>query len=71
MHAAEKGWSLDAQICEQQGGKREAWLNTGFGADCALSNLENKIMLNKWSKKKKKTREEKRHEETWGGPKVC
>lgn len=24
LNAAEKGWSLDAQICEQQGGKREA-----------------------------------------------
>lgn len=64
MHAAEKGCSLDAQISEQQGRKREAWLNIGFGADLCFGQLGEQDYVKQVVKE---TREEKRHEETWGG----
>lgn len=59
--------SLDAQTSEQQEGKREARINTGFGSRiCALGNSENTIPLNKsgGGEKKKKKSEEKRSEKT-------
>ena len=47
--------SLEAQTSEQQEGKREAWMNTGFGSQiCALGNSENKIALNKSGENRKK-----------------
>lgn len=68
MHAAEKGWSLDAQICEQQGGKREAWLNTGCGADLCFGHLREQDYVKQVIKKKKNLKkEEKRHKKTRGG----
>lgn len=63
--------SLDAQTSEQQEGKREAWINTGFGSwICALGNSENTIPLNKsgGGEKKKKKRVKKRdlRKPEWG-----
>lgn len=79
MHAAEKGWSLDAQICEQQGGKREAWLNTGYGADLRFGYLREQDYVKQVIKKLKKIKKKKKRDtrKPEGGyrqeqaPKVC
>lgn len=66
---------LDAQICEQQEGKREARLTTGFGVDLCFQQLGEqdygKQVIKKTQDKNRDTREPEGCYRQEQAPEVC